>query len=92
MVHITLEKSQIGHDSWPCPLASEQAKPGDDTVTHRTFMELAVGGNSVGRVVFALYGNSLPRTVENFRALCTGEKVWQNCMMLNTSVLHNRRV
>lgn len=80
MIHITLEKKQIGHESWPSPLETQQAKPGDETTTHCVFMELAVGGSSVGKVVFALYGNSLPKTVENFRALCTGEKVQYTTM------------
>lgn len=74
-VLITLLKKEMGHESWPSPLETAEARLADPAVTHRTFMEIAVGGKPVGKVTFALYGNSLPRTVENFRALCTGEKV-----------------
>jgi len=43
-------------------------------VTTRVYFDVAVDGSSAGRVVFGLFGNAAPRTVENFRALATGEK------------------
>ncbi|PFH50871.1 hypothetical protein AMATHDRAFT_60373 [Amanita thiersii Skay4041] len=39
-----------------------------------TFFDITIGGQFVGRVVFKLYSDLVPRTAENFRALCTGEQ------------------
>ncbi|KAK7686126.1 hypothetical protein QCA50_010938 [Cerrena zonata] len=43
-------------------------------VRPRTFFDLAVDNQSVGRVIFELFNDTAPKTCENFRALCTGEK------------------
>ncbi|KAL5526869.1 hypothetical protein ACEPAF_8596 [Sanghuangporus sanghuang] len=43
-------------------------------VNPRVFLDFAVDGASVGRVIFELYSVSAPKTTENFRALCTGER------------------
>mmetsp|Transcript_8804 Transcript_8804/g.22350 ORF Transcript_8804/g.22350 Transcript_8804/m.22350 type:complete len:177 (+) Transcript_8804:80-610(+) len=40
----------------------------------QVFFDMTVGGTGVGRVVMELYADTVPKTAENFRALCTGEK------------------
>ncbi|KDO19579.1 hypothetical protein SPRG_15160 [Saprolegnia parasitica CBS 223.65] len=39
----------------------------------RVYFDMAVGGKSIGRIDFRLY-EDVPKTAENFRALCTGER------------------
>ena len=41
----------------------------------RVFLDITVGGSPIGKVVIELRSDVVPKTAENFRALCTGEKV-----------------
>ncbi|KAF1913275.1 cyclophilin-like domain-containing protein [Ampelomyces quisqualis] len=38
------------------------------------FFEISIGGAPAGRIVMELFADKVPKTAENFRALCTGEK------------------
>ncbi|KAJ8904302.1 hypothetical protein NDN08_000823 [Rhodosorus marinus] len=40
----------------------------------KCFFDISVGGEPSGRFVFELFEDVVPKTAENFRALCTGEK------------------
>jgi len=40
----------------------------------RCFLDITAGGEKLGRIVIELRSDVVPKTAENFRALCTGEK------------------
>jgi len=42
--------------------------------TQRVFFDMTADGAPVGRITIELRGDVTPKTAENFRALCTGEK------------------
>ena len=51
------------------PVSTEEKK-----ARSRCFFDITIGGKPAGRIILELYNDIVPKTAENFRALCTGEK------------------
>ena len=48
-------------------------KSDNKVVRKRCFLDISINEVEAGRVVIELYDDIVPKTAENFRALCTGE-------------------
>lgn len=46
----------------------------EEKITNKVKLSISVNGNNVGEIEIGLFGDKVPITTENFRALCTGEK------------------
>jgi len=56
------------HDSEASqPQKIKEARP-------KVFLEVSIHNRKLGRIVLELFGDVVPKTVENFRVLCTGER------------------
>jgi peptidylprolyl isomerase len=54
--------------------ANASTDPMTAEVTNQVYFDVSIGGEPAGRIVMGLFGKDVPKTVENFRALSTGEK------------------
>lgn len=52
---------------WTCQAAQT-------TVTKKVFFDIEIGGKEAGRIVIGLFGETAPKTVENFVALASGSE------------------
>lgn len=57
----------------PAAVQADMRNPLDAEVTSKVFFDVSIGGENVGTIVVGLFGKDLPKTVENFEKLATGE-------------------
>lgn len=63
-----------------------------ERVTKTVYFDVTIAGKPAGRIVMGLFGETVPKTVENFRALCTGEmgksKISGKALTYTGSIFH----
>lgn len=49
--------------------------PDEETVTEKVFFDITIDGKPAGRFVFGLFGETVPKTVQNFLSLAIGDRM-----------------
>jgi len=58
----------------PARLATMDLAKVSDPTNPRVYFDMEIDGKPAGKIVMELFANIVPKTAENFRCLCTGEK------------------
>jgi len=81
-VHLSLPRSVVGGSNTAATTSTELKMVGflkgifgqkDAEITETVYFDISIDGDSAGRIEMGLYGSTVPRTVENFKQLCTGK-------------------
>merc|ERR1712169_159908 len=65
----------VSHCSLPLRSSPLHQAPPTPTMSNpKVYFDVSASGTPLGRVTFELFADVVPKTAENFRALCTGEK------------------
>lgn len=70
---LELDKKEGNTDSTTAE-SEESANNSETKRNYRVFFDIMIGDRSAGRITMELRNDIVPKTAENFRCLCTGEK------------------
>lgn len=60
-------RAQIGSSTSTVPRAFIYTQMASESDRPITYFDISIGGQPIGRVVFSLYADLVPKTAENFR-------------------------
>ncbi|KAF6777996.1 hypothetical protein AHF37_02698 [Paragonimus kellicotti] len=57
-------------------------------VTDKVFLEIAIGEETIGKIVIGLFGKTVPKTTDNFKKICEGTTVNGQRLAYENSPFH----
>ena len=76
VMSVGLLAAAVGLGTWAAPALVAADKPFYQVspMNPKVFLDISIGDEPAGRIEIELFKDACPKTAENFRALCTGEK------------------